>query len=88
MEFHVVIPVLISFAISLCIRTGCHSFSEKAENGTDRENRRCTVHLKKAGTPTMGGVIFLICHDYYFIVLCKRLSKDHSGAVPDTGIWN
>ena len=25
-------------------------------------------------------------HDYYFIVLCKRLSQDYPGSVPDSGI--
>ena len=50
MEFQVVIPVLISFAISVCIRTGHHSFSPETEDGPDRKNRGRTVPFKEAGT--------------------------------------
>lgn len=51
------------FTGDYCICTECgygafdHSGAEKTENGSDRTRGWCESHLKKAGTPTMGGVM-------------------------------
>ena len=59
MEFHIVIPVLISLAISAVLGPVIIPFLRKLKMG-QTENRGRTVASEKAGTPTMGGVIFLI----------------------------
>ena len=66
MEFHIVIPVLISFAISAVLGR--------------------TVASEKGRNPDYGRRDLSDIHDYYFIVLCKRLSQDYPGSVPDSGI--
>lgn len=60
MEFHIVIPVLISFAISVVLGPIIIPFLRKLKMGQTERVEGVQSHLKKAGTPTMGGVIFLI----------------------------
>ena len=60
MEFHVVIPVLISFAISLVLGPIVIPFLRRLKMGQTERELGVQSHLKKYGTPTMGGVIFLI----------------------------
>ena len=60
MEFHIVIPVLISFAISAVLGPVIIPFLRKLKMGQTERVEGVQSHLKKAGTPTMGGVIFLI----------------------------
>ena len=86
MEFHVVIPVLISFAISLVLGPIVIPFLRRLKMGQTERRAGCAVSPEKNGTPTMGGVIFLIAttvtslfyiRDYPMII----------GTFPDTGIW-
>ena len=60
MEFHVVIPVLISFAISLVLGPIVIPFLRRLKMGQTERELGVQSLLKKNGTPTMGGVIFLI----------------------------
>lgn len=60
MEFHVVIPVLISFAISLVLGPIVIPFLRRLKMGQTERELGVQSHLEKNGTPTMGGVIFLI----------------------------
>ena len=60
MEFHIVIPVLISFAISVVLGPIVIPFLRRLKMGQTERAEGVQSHLKKAGTPTMGGVIFLI----------------------------
>ena len=60
MEFQVVIPVLISFAISVVLGPVIIPFLRRLKMGQTERTEGVQSHLKKAGTPTMGGVIFLI----------------------------
>ena len=82
MEFQVVIPVLISFAISVVLGPVIIPFLRRLKMGQTERTEGVQSHLKKAGTPTMGGVIFLIA------TAITALSEDHSGTVPDSWIWN
>ena len=60
MSSHVVIPVLIAFAVSLILGPVVIPFLRKLKmKQTEREDG-VQSHLKKAGTPTMGGIIILI----------------------------
>ena len=59
-NFQVVIPVLISFAISVVLGPVIIPFLRRLKMGQTERTEGVQSHLKKAGTPTMGGVIFLI----------------------------
>ena len=60
MNYQVVIPVLIAFVISLILGPIIIPFLRKLKMGQTERVEGVQSHLKKAGTPTMGGVIFLI----------------------------
>lgn len=60
MEFQIVIPVLISFAISVALGPIIIPFLRKLKMGQTERVEGVQSHLKKAGTPTMGGIIFLL----------------------------
>lgn len=59
MSYHVVIPVLISFALSLFMGPVVIPFLKKLKMGQTERTDGVQSHLKKTGTPTMGGVIIL-----------------------------
>ena len=59
MSYHVVIPVLVSFALSLVLGPIVIPFLRKLKMGQTEREEGVQSHLKKAGTPTMGGIIIL-----------------------------
>ena len=78
MNFEIVIPVLISFAISLILGPIIIPFLRKLKMGQTERVEGVQSHLKKAGTPTMGGIIFLLAAviTYVFYV------KDYPSVIP------
>lgn len=54
-----ILPVLISFAISVILSPIIIPFLQKLKFGQFVREEGPKAHLKKAGTPTMGGMIFL-----------------------------
>ena len=60
MEAQIVIPVLISLLISVVLGPVVIPFLRRLKMGQTERVEGVQSHLKKAGTPTMGGVIFLI----------------------------
>ena len=60
MNSHVVIPVLIAFVISLVLGPVVIPFLRRLKMGQTERVEGVQSHLKKAGTPTMGGIIILI----------------------------
>ena len=56
---HVVIPVVISFLLSLIMGPIVIPFLRKLKMGQTEREEGVQSHLKKAGTPTMGGVMIL-----------------------------
>lgn len=60
MDYTVFIPVLISFAISAIMGPVIIPVLRKMKMGQTEREEGVKEHLKKAGTPTMGGVIFLL----------------------------
>ena len=60
MDAKVVIPVLIAFVISVILGPIVIPFLRRLKMGQTERVDGVQSHLKKAGTPTMGGVIFLI----------------------------
>ena len=57
MNSHVVIPVLIAFVISLVLGPVVIPFLRRLKMGQTERVEGVQSHLKKAGTPTMGGII-------------------------------
>ena len=88
MNIQVVFPVLISFAISVILGPVVIPFLRKLKMGQTERVEGVQSHLKKAGTPTMGGVIFLIAAVVTSLFYVKDYPTDYSGTVSDTGIWN
>jgi len=60
MDFKVVIRVMISFAISALLGRFIIPWLRKLKASQTERTDGVQEHLKKAGTPTMGGIIFLI----------------------------
>ena len=59
MDYKLIVPVLISFALSLLMGPVVIPFLIKLKMGQTERVEGVQSHLKKAGTPTMGGVIIL-----------------------------
>lgn len=60
MDFKVVIPVLIAFAVSVILAPVIIPFLRRLKASQTERTDGVQSHLAKAGTPTMGGLIFLI----------------------------
>jgi phospho-N-acetylmuramoyl-pentapeptide-transferase len=60
MDFKIVIPVIISFAVSVILAPVIIPFLRKLKASQTERTDGVESHLSKAGTPTMGGLIFLI----------------------------
>lgn len=78
MDFQVVIPVLISFGISVILGPVIIPFLRKLKMGQTERVEGVQSHLKKAGTPTMGGIIFLIAA----VVTALFYVKDYPEVIP------
>ena len=59
MEYKFILPVLISFALSVILGPVVIPILRKLKMGQTERAEGVQSHLKKAGTPTMGGVIIL-----------------------------
>ncbi len=60
MDFTFLFPIMISFVISLVLAPFFIPFLRRLKAGQTEREDGVQSHLKKAGTPTMGGLIFLI----------------------------
>ena len=78
MDFKVVIPVIISFAISVALAPCSVPFLRRLKVGEAERVDGVQSHLKKAGTPTMGGLIFLIAT----AVTSLFYVKDYPNVIP------
>ena len=78
MNYQVVIPVLISFVISVILGPIIIPFLRKLKMGQTERVEGVQSHLKKAGTPTMGGVIFLIAT----VITSLFYVKDYPKIIP------
>lgn len=59
-DVSMVIPVLVAFAISMILGPIVIPFLRRLKFGQTEREDGVQSHLKKAGTPTMGGIIFLV----------------------------
>ena len=73
-----VLPVLISFAISVILCPIVIPFLHKLKFGQYVREEGPESHLKKAGTPTMGGLIFLLS----LVLTCISFIKGNQEVVP------
>lgn len=78
MNYQVVIPVLISFVISVILGPIIIPFLRKLKMGQTERVEGVQSHLKKSGTPTMGGIIFLIAT----VVTSLFYVKDYPKVIP------
>lgn len=72
------IPVIISFAISVALAPFIIPFLRRLKVGQTERVDGVQSHLKKAGTPTMGGLIFLIAT----AVTSLFYVKDYPNVIP------
>lgn len=59
MDYKIVLPVIIAFAVSVVLGPVIIPFLRRLKVGQTEREDGVRSHLKKAGTPTMGGVIIL-----------------------------
>ena len=78
MSSHVVLPVLIAFAVSLVLGPVVIPFLRKLKMKQTERVDGVQSHLKKAGTPTMGGIIILIA----VIVTSLFYVRDYPRIIP------
>lgn len=78
MNYEIVIPVLIAFVISVILGPIIIPFLRKLKMGQTERVEGVQSHLKKAGTPTMGGIIFLIAT----VVTSLFYVKDYPKVIP------
>ena len=78
MDFKVLIPVLISFVISVILAPTIIPFLRRLKASQTERTDGVQSHLAKAGTPTMGGLIFLIATT----VTALLYVKDYPNIIP------
>ena len=78
MDFKVLIPVLISFGISVILAPIIIPFLRRLKASQTERTDGVQSHLAKAGTPTMGGLIFLIATT----VTALLYVKDYPNIIP------
>ena len=78
MSSHIVIPVLISFAVSVILGPVVIPFLRKLKMKQTERAEGVQSHLKKAGTPTMGGVMILAS----IIITSLFYVKDYPRIIP------
>ncbi len=74
----IVIPLLAAFAISVGLSPFVIPFLRKLKIGQTERTEGVQSHLKKAGTPTMGGLIILIS----ILVTCLFFVGDYPRVIP------
>ena len=60
MKYSIILPLLIAFVISAVLGPVVIPFLHKLKFGQYIRDEGTAAHQKKSGTPTMGGVIFLV----------------------------
>lgn len=72
MDYKIFIPVLVSFALSAIMGPVIIPVLRNLKMGQTEREEGVKEHLKKAGTPTMGGVIHPAQYTDYFAVLHQK----------------
>lgn len=74
----VILPVLISFGVSAILGPVVIPFLRRLKVGQTIRDEGPQSHLKKNGTPTMGGILFLAG----VVAACLFFVKDYPGIIP------
>lgn len=74
-EFKMVLPVLMAFVISVILGPIIIPYLRKLKMGQTEREDGVKSHLKKAGTPTMGGIIFLLSTVVTSLIYVKDYPK-------------
>lgn len=74
----VIIPLLVAFLISVALSPIIIPFLRKLKIGQTEREEGVKSHLKKAGTPTMGGLIILIS----VLITSLIFAKDYPNIIP------
>lgn len=77
-DFKMVVPVLVAFVISVILGPIIIPYLRKLKMGQTERKEGVQSHLKKAGTPTMGGIIFLLST----VVTSLLYVKDYPKIIP------
>lgn len=78
MNFKLVLPVLISFALTIILCPFVIPFLKRLKFGQYIRGEGPQSHQKKSGTPTMGGIVILVS----IVVTCLFYIKDYPNIVP------
>ena len=78
MDYRILIPVIISFAISAVLAPVIIPVLRRLKMGQTEREDGVQSHLKKAGTPTMGGVIILLA----ITITSLFYIKDYPNIIP------
>ena len=85
LKYSILLPILIAFAISAILGPVIIPWLHKLKFGQYIREEGPKAHQKKSGTPTMGGIIFLLAamvasllfvrdYVYYIGLWCDRIS--------------
>ena len=85
MNYEIVIPVLISFAISAHFRTDSDPFFETVKGGADRAER-VGIPFEEKWNPDYGWTYDTGKYHHYLPVLCQRLSENYPNPFYDRRI--
>ena len=78
MDYRILIPVIIAFAISAVLAPVIIPVLRKLKMGQTEREDGVKSHLLKAGTPTMGGVIILVA----ITITSLFYVKDYPNIIP------
>lgn len=78
MDYSIVIPVIISFAISVVLSPVVIPFLRKLKIGQTEREEGVKAHQKKNGTPTMGGLMILTS----VVITSLLYVKDYPNIIP------
>lgn len=74
-DFKMVVPVIVAFVISVVLGPIVIPYLKKLKMGQTERAEGVQSHLKKAGTPTMGGIIFLLSTVVTSLIYVKDYPK-------------
>ena len=75
MDYKMVIPVLIAFGLSVLMGPIVIPFLRRLKMGQTERVEGVQSHLKKAGTPTMGGVMILVAITITSLIYVREYPK-------------
>lgn len=75
MDYSITLPALIAFLVTLALGPGMISYLHKLKFGQFIREEGPESHQKKSGTPTMGGILFMIGILVGGLVFCKSYPR-------------